>query len=587
MEVPMRRSALVPLFAAAALAACTDDPTGFGGPAATGLEPAGGPRAALTTTGATPYPYACGQSLVASQAAANELVRAKYESWRTNRVEVSGTRARVIADSDYSYTSGGVTRTLPYGTISEGHAYGMLLAAYMGDKKTFDALEAYRSANLNRRGLMPWIIDRYGVVADSGAASDADEDMAMALLVAEKRWGGYSAPLGSLLTAIRTHMVEPAGSAHAYLLKPADIPLSWWSVTYPSYLAPAWYKAFATHTGDGFWTQVSDKAYQFLASIDANAAYQNGSTGLLPDRAKPDGSVDSDTLKHRFSWDAIRAPWRLATDAAWSCDYRARGRVDKMNAFFSGVGPGRGPAEIGSIYRTNGNFLDDSIYGGSDQDPWFFGPLTAAALFSSNTTYKQDMWNKTAPMTRFDDDDYGDELGLLGMLLASGNMTDPYATRPRRSLDDFEAGVSRWWTYADAATGSTFSKAAVYPGAAGTGLQATYSVASWAGMGINLNQDWSGYSALEFWIQGGGTGNTINVEIEDADGELFDHSFVDDFTGWRFASVPLTTAGFPRRTDWQPVTVNNGLTLTNVKVLRFRPLGGSGSFGLDRVVLVP
>lgn len=583
----MRRSALVPLFAAAALAACTDDPTGSDGPAATVLEPAGGPRAALTTTGATPYTYACGQSLVASQAAANELVRAKYEQWRTNRVEVSGTRARVIADSDYSYASGGVTRPLPYGTISEGHAYGMLLAAYMGDKKTFDALEAYRSANLNRRGLMPWIIDRYGVVADSGAASDADEDMAMALLVAEKRWGGYSAPLGSLLTAIRTHMVEPAGSTHAYLLKPADMPLSWWSVTFPSYLAPAWYKAFATHTGDGFWTQVSDKAYQFLASIDANAAYQNGSTGLLPDRAKPDGSVDSDTLKRRFSWDAIRAPWRLATDAAWSCDNRARGRIDKMNAFFSGVGPGRGPAEIGSIYRTNGNFLDDSIYGGSDQDPWFFGPLTAAAIFSSNATYKQDMWNKTAPMTKFDDDDYGDELGLLGMLLASGNMTDPYATQPRRSLDDFEAGVSRWWTYADAATGSTFSKAAVYPGAAGTGLQATYSVASWAGIGINVNQDWSGYRALEFWIQGGGTGNTINVEIEDADGELFDHSFVDDFTGWRFASVPLTTAGFPRRTDWQPVAVNNGLTLSNVKILRFRPLGGSGSFGLDRVVLVP
>ena len=72
-----------------------------------------------------------------------------------------------------------------------------------------------------------------------------------------------------------------------------------------------------------------------------------------------------------------------------------------------------------------------------------------------------------------------------------------------------------------------------------------------------------------------------------ADGELFDHSFVDDFTGWRFASVPLTVAGFPRRTDWQPVAVNNGLTLSNVKFLRFRPLAGSGSFGLDRVVLVP
>jgi hypothetical protein len=106
-------------------------------------------------------------------------------------------------------------------------------------------------------------------------------------------------------------------------------------------------------------------------------------------------------------------------------------------------------------------------------------------------------------------------------------------------------------------------------------------------MGRDVNEDWSGYRALEFWIKGGGTGNTIGVEIEDADGELFDYVFVDDFTGWKFASVPLTVTGFPRRTDWQPVAVNNGLTLSNVKILRFRPLGGAGSFGLDRVVLVP
>jgi len=581
----MRRNALAPLLAAAALAACADNPTGPGVPAGRALEPAGGPLAALTTTGATPYPYACGQSLVAGQAAANEQLRAIYEQWTTTRVQWSGSVARVVADANYTYTSGGVTHTLPYGTISEGQGYGMLLAAYMGDKKTFDALEAYRSAHLNQHGVMPWIIDQNGVPADSNAATDADEDMAMALLVAQRRWGGYSTPLASLLSAIKTHMVEPAGSTYAYLLKPGDIPLSWWPVTYPSYLAPAWYRAFATYTGDGFWSQVADKSYTYLAAIDANSAYQNASTGLVPNRTLPDGSVDGDTLQRRFSWDAIRTPWRLATDAAWSCDTRARGRIDKMNAFFSGTGPGRGPAEIGSIYRTNGNFLDDSIYGGSDQDPWFFGPLTGAALFSTSSTYKQDMWTRTAGMIDFAD--YGDELGLLGLLLASGNLYDPFAAQPRRVLNDFEKGIAGWWTYAG--TGSTFTTQALSPGATGAGLQATYGVAgsSYAGMGRDVNEDWSGYRALELWIKGGGTGNTINVEIEDADGELFDYSFVDDFTGWRFASVPLTTAGFPRRTDWQPVTVNNGLTLTNVKILRFRPLGGAGSFGLDRVVLVP
>jgi Glycosyl hydrolases family 8/Carbohydrate binding domain (family 11) len=578
----MVRSSLAPLLLLAALAACTDDPTA---PAAAGertAAPPGSALAALSTAGAAPYAYACAQSVTPGQAAANEQLRTKYEAWRAARVSYEGTRARVRADASFSFTQDGVTTPLPYGTISEGHGYGMLLAAYMGDKKTFDALEAYRRAYLNRNGVMPWVISQDGVVADSGAATDADEDMALALLVAEKRWGGYATPLSSLLTAIKTHMVEPAGCPHAYLLKPADIPLSWWPVSYPSYHAPAWYKAFATHTGDAFWSQVREKTYQYLASIDANPAYQNGSTGLLPDRTKPDGSLDNDTLKHRFSWDAIRAPWRLAADAAWNCENRATTRINKMNAFFSGTGPGQGPANIGSIYRTSGEFLDDDLYGGPDRDPWFYGPLTSAALLSGSGTYRQEMWNRTAQMTLFDD--YGDELGLLGMLLAGGGMYDPFAPR-YRSVDDFESGGTRWWTYADA-NGSTISKASVWPAAVGTGLRLTYSVVSWAGVGLNVNQDWSGYRALEFWIQGGGTGNTVILEIEDADGELFDHAFTDDFTGWKFASVPLTTAGFPRRTDWQPVTVNNGLTLTGVKFLRLRA-SGTGTLGMDRFVLVP
>lgn len=577
----MTRNSLAPLVLAAALAACTDDPTSAR-PSDRGAAPPGGALAALTTAGAAPYAYACAQSLVGSQAAANEQMRAMYQTWRAARVSYEGTRARVKADGNFSFSQGGVTYPLPYGTISEGHAYGMLLAAYMGDKKTFDAMEAYRMAYRNRNGVMPWVIGQDGVVADSGAATDADEDMALALLVAHKRWGGYSAPLTALLTAIRTHMVEPAGSPHAYLVKGADMPLAWWPVSFPSYHAPAWYKAFATYTGDAFWTQVADKSYAYLASIDANPAYQNGATGLLPGRTKPDGSLDDDTVRHRFSWDAVRAPWRLATDAAWSCDTRASGRISKMNAFFSGTGPGRGPTQIGSIYRTNGDFLDDDLYGGPDRDSWFYGPLTSAALLSADATYRQEMWNNTAQLATFAA--YGDELGLLGMLLAGGALYDPHAPR-QRWIDDVETGGTRWWAYSDAATGSTLSKALV-PGATGQGLRITYNVASWAGLGTDVYQDWSGYRALEFWIEGSGTGNAIDVELEDADGELFYHRFVDDFTGWRFASVPLTTAGFPRRTGWQPVTVNNGLTLTNVKVLRIRPVSGSGSFGMDRVILV-
>lgn len=577
----MSRSTLAPLALAALLAACDDHVTDAPNPLA---DPGGAaPRAALATGGATPYWYQCAQSLVSSQAAANEQVRAKYETWLASRVAWSGAQARVVADSGFTWSDGSGSHPLPYGTISEGHAYGMLLAAYMGDKKTFDALEAYRVAHRNANGLMPWVIDQNGVVADSGAASDADEDIAFALLLADQRWGGYWTPMNSVLTAIKTHMVYPAGSAYPYLLKSGDD--GWWDDIHPGYMAPAWYKAFATYTGDAFWTSVTNRSYQYLADIDANAAYANASTGLLPDRtADGSGTVDPDTAARWFSWNAIRAPWRLAADAAWNCDTRASGRVNKMNAFFSGSGPGQGYMQIGSVYTTGGSFLDDDLYGGTDRQPWFYGPLTSAALLSSNGTYKQGMWDQTMGMTDFSA--YGHELGLLGLLLASGNMYDPLAGQPRRALDEFESGThTRWWTYVDG-SGSTLSKSMVWPAAVGHGMKVTHAVAGWAGIGTTVNENWGGYRAIEYWIKGTGANNTVYVEIEDADGERFRHSFVNDFTGWKFASVPLDTSGFPRRTDWQPVATNNGMTLSNVQSFRFEPTG-SASFEVDRIVLVP
>ena len=536
------------------------------------------------TRGPAPYRYACAQSITANQAAANEALRQKYELWRASRVSYDGMQARVKADADFTwFDDDGTEQQLPHGTTSEVHAYGMLLAAYMGDRKTFDALEAYRQAHRNAKGAMPWVIRADGVVADSGAASDAEQDMALALLVAHRRWGGYAAPLNELLATIRKYMVVPEGSAHAYLLTAGDMPLRWWEVTFPGSMAPAWYRAFATHTDDTFWMEVADKSYQYLTSIDLNPGYANARTGLLPDRSRPDGTLDADAESHRFSWNAARAPWRLAADAAWNCESRASSRLERMNAFFSGGGPGRGAAGIGSAYRTSGAFLDDSLYGGADRSPWFYGPLTSAAMLSTNSVYRRAMWTETLRMTDFSR--YGHELGLLGLMLASGTMHDPLAD-PRRKVDDFESGnFTRWFTYADSA-GSTLAPAMVWPAAVGHGVRVTYGVVNWAGFGVTLNENWSAYGALELWMQGTGTRNPIYLELEDADGELFVHRFVDDFTGWRFIGVPLNTTAFPRRRDYQPVTIDNGMTLTNVRAIRFQPWG-RGSFGVDGLALVP
>ena len=82
-------------------------------------------------------------------------------------------------------------------TVSEGIAYGMLLSVYADDQPTFDKLWQYSQNWLDGNGLMNWYIDADGTqVLGTGAASDADEDMAYALIVADARWGGK----GSLTT---------------------------------------------------------------------------------------------------------------------------------------------------------------------------------------------------------------------------------------------------------------------------------------------------------------------------------------------------------------------------------------------------
>ncbi|MGZ6674332.1 MAG: glycosyl hydrolase family 8, partial [Solirubrobacteraceae bacterium] len=68
-------------------------------------------------------------------------------------------------------------------TVSEGQAYGMLLAAAIGDRARFDRVWGWTRAHLQRGdGLFAW---RPG---DQQSAADADLDAARALFVAARRF---------------------------------------------------------------------------------------------------------------------------------------------------------------------------------------------------------------------------------------------------------------------------------------------------------------------------------------------------------------------------------------------------------------
>ena len=349
-----------------------------------------------------PRAYACGTPLAPDDRAAAAELAASWTDWKERYVTARGARGLLrvtMAQADDA-------------SSSEGIGYGMLLAAYLGDRPVFDALWGYAKAHHNRRGLMAWEVKADGRVPDRGAATDADEDMAFALLAADARWGGYAGAGRALIDSLMVHTVEPG----TLVVKPGD---GWGgsAVTNPSYLAPAYYKAFAAAASDPRWERVADASY---AILDRVAEKHGRGTGLQPDwvtaagDSAPGGrSASDDGFEFDYGYGATRVPWRLAMDAAWSCDPRAQRHLARLNAFFRGVGAG----EIRDGYRLDGTPT------GKWHNAAFVAPVMTAALFSEDARYRAELWEETVELRA--GEYYHDSLRLLGLLLGSGRMPPP------------------------------------------------------------------------------------------------------------------------------------------------------------------
>ncbi|MFP4017141.1 MAG: glycosyl hydrolase family 8, partial [Halanaerobiales bacterium] len=128
------------------------------------------------------YPYGIA-SVADDQQAANDFVLQEWEEWKSARITSSGAsgykRVQRAAASDYD-------------SVSEGLAYGLLFSVYFDEQPLFDDLYGYVRHYLNDNGLMAWHIDAQGNVVGEGGwdcATDADEDIALALIFADKVWG--------------------------------------------------------------------------------------------------------------------------------------------------------------------------------------------------------------------------------------------------------------------------------------------------------------------------------------------------------------------------------------------------------------
>jgi endo-1,4-beta-D-glucanase Y len=357
----------------------------------------------------------------------NEDVLSVYEQWKTHLVTAEGAggfkRVKRVAEPGLEVNS----------TVSEGIAYGMTIAVYMNDQPLFDDLWKYALLHSwNGTILMNWYISSNGSLgmnpSGNGAATDADEDMAWALVMADKQWGGQ----GSLSKSYLDYAKQLVNDIWLHEIHDGKLPKngsSWgdWNSLNVSYFAPAYYRVFAKVTGKAEWgTDVVKCVYD---TIQSNLTDSNGnqSNGLVPAFSTSTGGEakvgdGQPPLKHHYQYDSCRTPFRIGQDACMFNDPLAKSYVGKTSAFFAGIGA----ANIKDGYELNGTpkpEFPDVFMGRSAA---FIGPAAVGAMHSSQyQTFINDAWNLLKPNNLWCGGQYYDESWtMLSMLMLSGNFLD-------------------------------------------------------------------------------------------------------------------------------------------------------------------
>jgi hypothetical protein len=364
----------------------------------------------------------------------NEDVQAVYAQWKNDTVTSDGANGfrRVKRPNEPGLEKNS--------TVSEGIAYGMLLAVYMDDQTLFDDLWQYEQKWLDAgTGLMNWYINAAGTGLGSnpsgaGPATDADEDMAFALLMADKQWGGKG-KLGKNYIDIAKGQITAVWNNEVWnykYLKP------WPSNSQPpinlSYFAPAYYKVFANvdTANASNWKTLTDTMYTVLsAALNANSKNQNN--GLVPAWCNIDGTPNGGAFgatggasPTNYQYDSCRTPFRIGLDYCWTGDTRARDYVAKTSGFFSGtVG---GATKIVDGYGLDGTPQAQYQTGGNEsiQSSSFVGPAGVGAMSSASyQTFLNDAYGVLATGKAIVGGTYYDESwAVLSLLMMTANFLD-------------------------------------------------------------------------------------------------------------------------------------------------------------------
>jgi endo-1,4-beta-D-glucanase Y len=377
------------------------------------VAPAGG--------GAHPFPHdATLPNCTKPTGAKGKYILEAYAQWKKTFVVAAGSGFRVQRPENNN------------DTVSEGIGYGMLISVYMNDKTLFDGLWTYWKSNCATGSgstcLMTWDIP-----GGTGSATDADEDATFALLEASKQWSGgtYASDAAGMMGAV---LAAETSTAAPYIWGGNNFKSNNNTITDPSYFAPAWYRAFATASGNTAWTTLANNVYTQLANIgptSSNGLYaawcNQNCTAIMSNT-----DATNDIL---YQYDSHRIPWRIGLDYCWNGTAAAKTYLDKVIPFFANS-TNAGADGVGRIFDLYTPSNGKPANGAAVNSGSIIGTAASGSMY--NTAYAQfrdsgyqfvlDLLDR-ANLGNYNDGTksaysyFNATVGMLSLLTMTGNLT--------------------------------------------------------------------------------------------------------------------------------------------------------------------
>lgn len=200
-------------------------------------------------------------------------------------------------------------------TVSEGQAYGMLIAVGIHDRESFDAIWQWTKDNLQRAdGLLSWSWAD-GEVVDPMPAADADLDAAHALALAAGEFGDPSLAVEALriARAVLAHEVVQGSQGPVLVAGPWAVDGRWVN---PSYASPTAFAALDELSDDPAWETLDDGGRRVVQHGTATSDLPPDWAVLTADGVEPRGAPTGGGPQHGYDAGRVAVRWAVDCDAA-------------------------------------------------------------------------------------------------------------------------------------------------------------------------------------------------------------------------------------------------------------------------------